>query len=426
MISLDLSNIISEINLDEYKNQVLKIHEDLENKKGKGSEFTGWNDWPLEYDRDEVERIKECAKRLRQISDVVLVCGIGGSYLGAKCAIDMLKGPYNKDKVEVIFCGNTFSSTDIVRLLDYIKDKEVSLNCISKSGKTTETSLAFRIFRKFIEDKYGQKEASKRIVITTDKEKGLLRPLCTKKGYESFIIPDSIGGRFSIITPVGLLPMAIAGIDIDRFITACIAAHKEYSNPNYLENAAYRYAMTRYALYKQGLKSEMYVAYENHLAAIAEWLKQLFGESEGKDGKGLLPTSVINSTDLHSMGQFVQDGSKILFETIINVKKPLADMNFPSDDEDADEMNYLSGKSLAWINKQAMLGTLKAHTEDGKVDNIIINLEDISEESLAYLVYFFFKALAISAYLLDVNPFNQPGVEIYKKNMFKLLGKPNS
>ncbi len=426
MISLDLSNIISEINLDEYKNQVLKIHEDLENKKGKGSEFTGWNDWPLEYDRDEVERIKECAKRLRQISDVVLVCGIGGSYLGAKCAIDMLKGPYNKDKVEVIFCGNTFSSTDIVRLLDYIKDKEVSLNCISKSGKTTETSLAFRIFRKFIEDKYGQKEASKRIVITTDKEKGLLRPLCAKKGYESFVIPDSIGGRFSIITPVGLLPMAIAGIDIDRFITACIAAHKEYSNPNYLENAAYRYAMTRYALYQKGLKSEMYVAYENHLAAIAEWLKQLFGESEGKDGKGLLPTSVINSTDLHSMGQFVQDGSKILFETIINVKKPLADMNFPSDDEDADEMNYLSGKSLAWINKQAMLGTLKAHCEDGKVDNIIINLEDISEESLAYLVYFFFKALAISAYLLDVNPFNQPGVEIYKKNMFKLLGKPNS
>lgn len=424
MLKVDLEHIIYEPDFKQYESKVKKIDSDLKNKLGKGSDYTGWLDWPSNYDKEEVLRIKECAKRLRKISDVILICGIGGSYLGAKSAIDMIKGHYYKDDVEIIFCGNTFSSTEIVRTLEYLEGKDVSLNCISKSGQTTETSLAFRIFRQYIEKRYGKEESVKRIVITTDAKKGLLRPLCESAGYESFVIPDDIGGRFSVITAVGLLPMACAGIDIDEFINGVLDSAKKYDNDNLYENDAYKYAVCRNYLLEKGYKSEMYVSYELSMAAFAEWLKQLFGESEGKDGKGLLPTSVVNSTDLHSMGQFVQQGSKILFETIIDVEKPIEDMVFPDDEDNFDKMNYLSGKSLNWINKQAYKATLQAHEKDGNVPNIIINLESCNAYGFGYLVFFYFKVLAMSAYLLDVNPFDQPGVEVYKSKMYKLLGKP--
>lgn len=424
MLKLDLSHLTKTIDINSYQDLVSEINEKLINKKGFGSEYTGWMDWPNNYDVSEVERIKKTAKHLRDISDVVLVCGIGGSYLGAKSAIDMIQGNYFQDKVEIIFCGNTFSSTEISRILKYIENKEVSLNCISKSGQTTETSLAFRIFRQYIEKRYGKDKSIERIVITTDAKKGLLRPLCQKMGYESFVIPDDIGGRFSVITAVGLLPMAIAGIDIDQFIKGIIDSSKKYATSNLIDNDAYKYAVVRNILYRQGYLSEMYVSYEMNNGSIAEWLKQLFGESEGKDGKGILPTSVVNSTDLHSMGQFVQDGNKILFETIIDIKQPLEDMEFPYDEDNFDQMNYLSGKSLNWINKQAFLATLEAHEKTGNVPNIIISLDKADAYNFGYMVYFFFKALAMSAYILDVNPFNQPGVEVYKLNMYKRLGKP--
>lgn len=424
MLKLDLSHLTKEVDIKSYQPLVSEINEKLLNKKGAGFDYTGWMEWPTNYDKEEVERIKKTAQRLRKISDVVLVCGIGGSYLGAKCAIDMINGHYYQDDVEVIFCGNTFSSTEIVRILKYIEDKEVSLNCISKSGQTTETSLAFRIFRQYIEKRYGKKESIERIVITTDAKKGLLRPLCEEVGYESFIIPDDIGGRFSVITAVGLLPMAIAGINIDEFIQGVIDSSKKYATDDLNQNDAYKYAVVRNILHKQGYLSEMYVSYELSNGPIAEWLKQLFGESEGKDGKGILPTSVVNSTDLHSMGQFVQEGNKILFETIIDVEEPLEDMEFPYDEENADQMNYLAGKSINWVNKQAYLATLQAHEKTGNVPNIIINIDKPDSYNFGYMVYFFFKALAMSAYILDVNPFNQPGVEVYKANMYKRLGKP--
>ncbi len=424
MIKLDLSYTGLDYNFQDYSEKIKKINRDIVEKKGKGSEFTGWLELPFNYQDEEIKKIKEVASRLRKISDVVLICGIGGSYLGAKAAIDMIKGNYYQDDVEVIFCGNTFSSNEIVRILKYIEGKEVSINCISKSGQTTETSLAFRVFRQYIENKYGKDGSVERIVITTDEKKGLLRPLIAKKGYDSFVIPDDIGGRFSVITAVGLLPMAIAGIDIDEFIKGIKDSAINYSNEDILKNEAYQYALIRNILHKKGYVSEMYVNYDFTLSSISEWLKQLFGESEGKDGKGILPTSVTNSTDLHSMGQFVQEGSKILFETIINVEEPLEDMEFPNDSENFDEMNYLSGKSLNWINKQAYLATLAAHYEIGKVPNIIINIDKADAYNFGYMVYFFFKALAMSAYILDVNPFDQPGVEIYKANMYKRLGKP--
>ncbi|MDY6062624.1 MAG: glucose-6-phosphate isomerase [Erysipelotrichaceae bacterium] len=422
MVNIDLSYLLHDYHLEDYQDEINKIHHELMNKQGQGADFTGWVEWPAHIDGHEIIRIKECAKRLRKISDVILVCGIGGSYLGAKCAIDMLKGPYYQDDVEIIFCGNTFSSIEITRLLKYLDGKEVSINCISKSGSTTETSLAFRIFRQYLEKRYGKKESVERIVVTTDAQRGLLKPMCDKYGYESFVIPDDIGGRFSIITPVGLLPMACAGIDIDEFIKGLSSAYKHYQNPDLKENNAYKYALLRYLL-NQKYSVEMFVSYEPSIKMFGEWLKQLFGESEGKENKGLLPDSVINSTDLHSLGQFVQEGSKILFETIINVEKPMEDMNFPTDEDDIDKMNYLAGKSLDWVNKQAQLGTIKAHTESGKVPNIIISIDEVNEYNFGELIYFFFMAVAMSGYLLKVNPFNQPGVEIYKQNMFKLLGK---
>lgn len=423
MINLVKDHLLQDVNFNEVEDKVKDIHHMIINKTGKGNDYLGWLEWPNNYNKEEFERIKTAAKKIREQAEVLLVCGIGGSYLGARAAIEFIKGPYYNDSLEVIFVGNTFSSTEIVRVLDYIKDKEVACNVISKSGSTTETALAFRIFRQFIEEKYGKEEAVNRIYVTTDTERGLLRPLVNEVGYESFIIPDDIGGRFSVLTAVGLLPMAAAGIDIDAVMKGAQVGLEKYSKESVHDNPAYQYAWIRRLLDQQGKSVEMFVTYEPHLNFVAEWLKQLDGESEGKEGLGLLPASVSNSADLHSMGQFIQEGSKVLFETILFTKNPMEDMNFPSDEENKDEMEYLAGKSLHWVNEQAMLGTLEAHTQTGNVPNVIIELQDNSEETFGEMVYFFFMALAMTAYMLEVNPFDQPGVEVYKKNMFKRLGK---
>lgn len=423
MVKVDLSHALLQGDVTSYQAEVKRIHEMLHSKTGKGSEYTGWVEWADTYDKDEFDRIKVAAKKIQDQADVLLVCGIGGSYLGARAAIEMIQGPYSKNNLEIIYVGNTFSSTALTRVLDYIKDKRVAVNVISKSGTTTETALAFRLIRQFMEEKYGEEEAANRIYATTDKEKGLLKPLADKKGYETFVIPDDIGGRFSVITPVGLLPIAAAGIDVDALMQGVKDASFDLNTPDLSENPAYVYAVIRRMLEGQGKNVEMFVAYESHLTFLAEWWKQLFGESEGKENKGLLPASVNNSTDLHSMGQFVQEGTKCLFETVVLVEEPIEDALVPSEADDIDQLNYLSGKSLHWINQKAFEGTLEAHEVTGGVPNVIISVEKADAYHFGYLVFFFFKALAMSVYMLDVNPFDQPGVEVYKKNMFRLLGK---
>lgn len=423
MIKLNLDHTLVDVDLKSYQPEVTQIHHMIHDKTGKGNDFLGWVDWAENYDKEEFERIKLAAQKIRKQADVLLVCGIGGSYLGARAAIEAIQGPYANNGLEVIYVGNTFSSTAIVRILNYIQDKEVAINVISKSGKTTETAIAFRIFKQFVEQKYGVEEAKDRIYVTTDKAKGLMRPIVDEIGYESFVIPDDIGGRYSIITAVGLLPMAAAGIDIDAFMDGYKQAYTDFSKEAIEENIAYQYGVMRRVLEKQGKQVEMFVTYEPYLSFVSEWLKQLDGESEGKEGKGLLPASVTNSTDLHSMGQFIQEGTKCLFETVITVENPIEDMTFPSASNNSDEMDYLVGQSLHWVNQQAFKGTLAAHVEEGQVPNILISLEDTSAKTFGYMVYFFFKKLAMSAYMLDINPFDQPGVEVYKRNMFKLLGK---
>lgn len=423
MIKLDMSHALLKEDILAYQDQVNACHEHLVNKTGKGNDFTGWVEWPNSYDKEEYARIKAVAKEVREKCEVFVVCGIGGSYLGSRAAIEMINGLYNNDKVEIIFLGNTFSSTYIANVLDHIKDKEVCVNVISKSGTTTETALAFRLLKQFMETKYGKAEASKRIIATTDKAKGTLKAIADKEGYETFVIPDDIGGRFSVITPVGLFPIAVAGIDVEAIMNGLKKASVDYADPNLANNDAYAYAVARRILENQGKDVEMLVTYEPQMNMVAEWWKQLFGESEGKEGKGNLPTSANFSTDLHSLGQFIQEGKKVLYETLLLIEQPTKDIEFPSDPEDADGMNYLSGKSVDWVNKMACKGTLEAHEITGNVPNILLTLDNMSAESFGYMCYFFFKACAISVYLLDVNPFDQPGVEVYKKNMFRLLGK---
>ncbi len=423
MITIDLKHSLQEVDFKFYQERMKAIHQMIHDKTGKGNDYLGWIDWPIHYDVEEFERIKKAAEKIRQQAEVLLVCGIGGSYLGAKASIDMIKGPYYDDSLEIIYVGNTFSSTQLIRVLEYVKDKEIACNVISKSGRTTETALAFRMIRQLLEKKYGKQEAIARIYVTTDKEGGLLRPLVNKYGYESFVIPADIGGRYSVLTAVGLLPMAAAGIDIDQVMAGAKQAYQDLNNEDVLTNPAYQLAVMRRVLEESGKNVEMFVTYEPHMLAFIEWLKQLYGESEGKEGKGLLPHGMVNSTDLHSIGQFVQEGTKCLFETLLSVKNPLADTEFPSDDLNEDEMNYLAGKSLHWVNHQAQQGTLEAHVIEGKVPNLIVEIEDNSAYSFGYMVHFFYITLASSAYMLDINPFNQPGVEVYKKNMFRLLGK---
>ncbi len=422
MISLDLSNAKLNEDIYSWQEKVSKAHNDLHNKTGKGNDFLGWVDWPLNYDKEEFERIIALKNRMAGKYDTVLVCGIGGSYLGTRAALEMVKGLYPNDNIEVIFVGNTFSNTYISQVLEHIKNKEVVLNVISKSGTTTETSISFRIFKQFMEEKYGD-DAKNRIFATTDKARGTLKALADKNGYETFVIPDDIGGRYSVFTAVGLLPLALAGVDIEALMKGSLDAYNELNNADLHTNKAYQYAVARRILDNQGYTAEMFVTYHLQLTMIAEWWKQLFGESEGKEGKGLLPTSACFSTDLHSLGQFIQEGKKTEIETVLYIDDMADDLVFPSDKDNDDNMNYLAGKKLSWVSKMAFEGTLDAHSNEGNNPNIVIHLKDNSAYSFGYMIYFFFIACGMTCYLLDINPFNQPGVEVYKKKMFKLLGK---
>lgn len=422
MITLDLNHAFLKEDVKAYQDQVRAIDEALQNGTCKGNDFIGWLNWANNYDKDEFSRIKEVAAKVRENTEVFVVCGIGGSYLGARAAIEMMNGLYGDNKPEIIYMGNTFSSTYISQVMNYIKDKEVTVNVISKSGTTTETSLAFRILKQFMKEKYGE-DAKNRIIATTDKARGTLKALADKEGYETFVIPDDIGGRFSVITPVGLFPIAVAGIDIDALMKGLHDGMGEYGDADLEKNAAYRYAVARRILQNQGYDVELLVNYEPQMQMVAEWWKQLFGESEGKDGKGILPDSVCFSTDLHSLGQFVQEGKKVLFETNLYVETPMIDLTFPNDEANEDGMNYLAGKSVDWANKMAAKGTLQAHEETGGVPNILLTMPGMTSYDFGNMCMFFFKAIAMTTLMNDSNPFNQPGVEVYKKNMFKLLGK---
>ncbi len=423
MLKLDLSYAKLNEDINAYQEKVSEAHKWLHEKTGKGNDFVGWVNWPNDYDKEEFDRIIALSEKLKGKYDVLLVCGIGGSYLGARAANEMIRGLYPENGPEVIFVGNTFSNTYISQVLKHIEGKDVVLNVISKSGTTTETSVSFRIFKQYIENKYGKDGAKERIIATTDKHKGTLKELADKEGYEEFVVPDDIGGRYSVFTAVGLLPLALAGVDIKALMEGAKLAYDDFSSDSLKDNLAYQYAVARRILDKQGYKSEMFVTYNLQLTTVAEWWKQLFGESEGKDGLGLLPTSACFSTDLHSLGQFIQEGQKVLFETLLLIENMPEDITFPSDKENLDNMNYLAGKQVSWVNKMAMQGTLKAHSETGNVPNILVTIDDNSAKSFGYMMYFFFKACGMSCYLLGINPFNQPGVEVYKKEMFKLLGK---
>ncbi len=422
MIQLDLNHAFLKEDVKAYQDQVRAIDEALQNGTCKGNDFIGWLNWANNYDKEEFSRIKEVAAKVRENTEVFVVCGIGGSYLGARAAIEMMNGLYGDNKPEIIYMGNTFSSTYISQVMNHIKDKEVTVNVISKSGTTTETALAFRILKRFMEEKYGE-DAKNRIIATTDKARGTLKALADKEGYETFVIPDDIGGRFSVITPVGLLPIAVAGIDIDALMKGLHDGMGEYGDADLEKNPAYRYAVARRILQNQGYDVELLVNYEPQMQMVAEWWKQLFGESEGKDGKGILPDSVCFSTDLHSLGQFVQEGKKVLFETNLYVDTPMIDLTFPNDEANEDGMNYLAGKSVDWANKMAAKGTLQAHEETGGVPNILLTMPGMTSYDFGNMCMFFFKAIAMTTLMNDSNPFNQPGVEVYKKNMFKLLGK---
>lgn len=416
--------------IDCLKEQVKVAHNMLHNKTGAGNDYVGWVELPLNYDKEEFSRIKEAAKKIQSNSDVLLVVGIGGSYLGAKAAIDLLSHTfYNnlaKDKrktPEIYFVGNNISSTYLCDLLEVIEGKEISLNVISKSGTTTEPAIAFRILKEYMEKKYGKEEAKNRIYATTDKQRGALKSLATSEGYETFVVPDDIGGRYSVLTAVGLLPIAVSGANLDELMRGAKDAYDLYNNENLDENDCYCYAAARNALYRKNKTTEIMVNYEPALHYFTEWWKQLYGESEGKDGKGIFPAGVDFSADLHSMGQYIQDGLRNIFETVIKVEKPRKNITIKENKDNLDGLNFLAGKDLDFVNKKAMEGTLLAHT-DGNVPNLVITVSALDEYTLGNMIYFFEKACGISGYLLGVNPFNQPGVEAYKKNMFALLGKP--
>lgn len=407
--------------------QVADAHKTINQKNGLGNDFLGWVDLPINYDKEEFARIKAAAKKIQSDTDVLIVIGIGGSYLGARAAIEFLKGPYynnvRENVPEIYFSGNSISGSALADLIKICEGKRVSVNIISKSGTTTEPAVAFRVFRKMLEERYGEQEAAKRIYCTTDKSRGTLKALADEKGYECFVVPDDVGGRFSVLTAVGLLPIAAAGCDIDALMSGAAKAVTDYNIADIDKNPCYQYAALRNAFYRKGKSVEMLVSYEPRFTMMAEWFKQLFGESEGKDNKGLFPASVTFSTDLHSMGQFVQDGSRIMFETVVTIADNGSDVVIEKEDNDGDGLNFLAGKTMSYVNQKAFEGTVLAHT-DGGVPNLVIAVDKADEENLGRLIYFFEKACAISGYMLGVNPFDQPGVESYKKNMFALLGKP--
>ncbi|MBR4111113.1 MAG: glucose-6-phosphate isomerase [Clostridia bacterium] len=412
---LDFENsLISEEEIRDFDKKIIKAHSELHNDTTNINDFKGWVE--LEFDSAEIERIKTIADRIKSNSEILVVVGIGGSYLGARAVIEALSN--NFEKSNVLYAGNNMNPDYMNDLLDYLNDKNFSINVISKSGTTTEPAIAFELLKELLIKKYGEEEAASRIYVTTDKEKGVLRKEANEKGYETFVIPDNIGGRYSVLTPVGLLPIAAAGIDIDRIISGAKAAMERYANVE--DNECYKYAILRNILYKKGKKIEILASYEPKLQYFMEWWKQLFGESEGKDNKGIFPVSVGYTTDLHSLGQYVQEGERHLFETVIDIENPYRDIEFTIDENS--HLNYLNGKTLNFANHSAMQGTITAHVEGG-VPNIVIRVEKLDEYSIGELIYFFEKACAISGYLLKVNPFNQPGVEFYKKEMFRLLGK---
>lgn len=405
--------------------QVELAHQQLESRSGAGNDFLGWLDLPVNYDKEEFARIKEAAKKIREDSDVLLVAGIGGSYLGARAVVEAVKGLYHNDTADglkIYFCGNTISPTYLNDIIKVTKGKRFSINVISKSGTTTETALAFRVLRKLLEDSVGPEEANKRIYATTDRAKGTLKQLADAQGWPTFVVPDDVGGRYSVLTAVGLLPIACAGIDIDALMKGAADAREAYSVCS-KDNDAYRYAMTRNILYRKGKVVETLAAFEPDFTMMNEWYKQLFGESEGKDQKGLMPTSCVFSTDLHSMGQFLQDGSRTMFETYVDIKNTREDFYIEPLEGNFDGLNFLADQNMSVVNRKAMEGTILAHN-DGGVPIGVIEVDSLDAYNVGYLIYFFWKACAVSGYLLSVNPFDQPGVESYKKNMFALLGKP--
>ncbi len=402
--------------------KINELHKMIHEKTGLGNDYLGWLDLPKTYDKEEYARIVLAAKKIRKQSKVLVVIGIGGSYLGSKAGLEFLKVPFKKNRLEVVFAGHQMSGSYLNRLLDYLKDKNFSVNVISKSGTTTEPAVAFRVLKKALDEKYGVDGAKERIYATTDKKRGALYTVSKKNGYEMFVIPDDVGGRYSVLTPVGLLPLQAAGINTKLILKGALEAFKRFSKPNLMNNEAYLYAATRYLLYTSGKKVEMLVGYEPNLLYLNEWWKQLFGESEGKDNKGLFVASAGFSTDLHSLGQYIQEGERHLFETVIKVLETELDVLIPEEENDLDELNYIKGKTLSYVNAQALKGTMMAH-KDGLVPNMLLTIPKLDAYTFGYLIYFFEKACAMSAYLIEVNPFNQPGVEAYKKNMFALLGK---
>ena len=430
-INLDLSKTgITQKNILEYKEQVEIIHKQLHGRASDENDFVGWLELPTTYNKEEFSRIKSVAKKIKKESDILVVIGIGGSYLGARAVIEALTSSFynmmpNKQRKypQILFVGNNLSASYINELIEYIGDKDFSINVISKSGTTTEPAIAFRIFREILENKYGIDEARSRIYVTTDKEKGALKTLADNEGYEKFVIPDNVGGRYSVLTAVGLLPIATAGIDIEKIMQGAQVAQERYNDPNLKYNECYKYAVVRNILYKLYKNTEILVNYEPKMHYFTEWWKQLYGESEGKDLKGIFPAGVDFTTDLHSMGQYIQEGRRNLFETVLCIENSNSSLTINSDDDNLDGLNYLAGKDLDYVNKKAMEGTIEAHVS-GDVPNIIIKINKLDEENIGELIYFFEKACAISGMILGVNPFNQPGVEKYKKNMFKLLKKP--
>ena len=410
----------------EHSGVVEEINEELIEKSEDESEFLGWLNLPTDYDKKEFSRIKKCAEKIRKDSDILLVIGIGGSYLGARAVIEALHSSFSQmkdEKPHIIFVGNNLSPDYVNDVIEVLQGKDFSINVISKSGTTTEPAIAFRIFREILEGKYGIKEARKRIYVTTDKKKGALKQLADAEGYEQFVIPDDVGGRYSVLTAVGLLPIAASGLNIDKLMEGARIAEDRYSDTSLEYNKCYQYAVARNLLYERDKSVEMLVSYNPRMHYFIEWWKQLFGESEGKDGKGLFPAGAEFTTDLHSLGQYIQEGRRILFETVIDIENSNTDITINMDEDNLDNLNYLYGKKLSYVNKMAMQGTIKAHSE-GDVPNIVIHVNRLNEETMGELIYFFEKACAMSAELLEVNPFNQPGVEKYKTNMFKLLKKP--
>ncbi len=421
-----LSSFVKAEELDGMKAQVETAVKTLHEKTGQGNDFLGWFDLPTNYDKEEFERIKNAAAKIQKNSDVLIVIGIGGSYLGARAAIEFLKSPFynnlKKDTPDIYFVGNNINPTYLNEVISICEGRDFSVNVISKSGTTTEPALAFRVFRKLVEEKYGKEGAKDRIFCTTDKARGTLKNLADTEGYETFVIPDDVGGRFSVLTAVGLLPIAVAGCDVDKLMEGARTAQNDYM-ADFDNNDCYKYAALRNILNRKGKSVELLVSYDPSFMMMSEWYKQLFGESEGKDNKGLFPSAVTFSTDLHSMGQFIQEGSRVMFETIVDIKKPKKDFFLEDDAENLDGLNFLTNQNMSVVNRKAFEGTVLAHTEGG-VPNIVLELADTTEFSLGYLIYFFEKACAVSGYVLGVNPFNQPGVESYKSNMFALLGKP--